>query len=338
MLTQHQMYQDVKFDNSKISPDTVTALLEMGNVVDDEVMLGAKILDIYKETRIETETIELPDDDEVNSLVKQAIDDMKTDPDLKKDLESQTPEKITELKNIMSAALSSGLNKYDNSVSVECVDYDTALKEFINHQDKGDTTEVYLDGELVMEVTGANRTTTKKAIQAFFVVMDVLFLVYAILSMPQCKPTKDAIEKLIQEFGKKISNAANQFISALSSVFQKLRNAHASGTSAFMTAVKNAAKTIGNAVVTCVKFLWENKKGLSLLKKITTAVFKAATGSVWKALYYVGQFVLGIISLIAGPAAMVAKVANLISALAALIVDSIDLANMSQEQATENVA
>ena len=189
-----------------------------------------------------------------------------------------------------------------------------------------------------MQVSGANQAPTRKAIQAFFVVLDVLFLVYAILSMPQCKPAKKAIEDLIRKFGAKISHAANSFISALSGVFSKLQSAHSDGSSAFVTAVKNAAKTIGNGVVHCVNVIWDKRKGLALLKDLTLAVFQAAMGSVWKALYYIGQFVLGVISLIAGPAAMAAKVANLLSALASLIVDSIELANMSTKNLNHELA
>jgi phage-related protein len=180
-----------------------------------------------------------------------------------------------------------------------------------------------------MSTRGDKRAISQRAVQTFWVVLDVCCLVYAILDLPQCRPAKDAVVNLLKKFGGAISAGANRFMGAIRGLLPKLSDAQKSG--GLLQAVKEVASAIGRAVADVFNAIMKNRGGLSALKSITLAVFQAAMSSWVKAVYYIGQFIAGAIALISAIGAMVKKIVALIAALAALIYDAIGLSQMGDQ-------
>lgn len=325
MLIQSSASPDVRFDNALLNEETVNAILAIGAAAPKDVELGVAVTRTFAaltDAQIAKATFSAS---EMAPIVKQAMDAMRSDPELASALAQADP---GQLQSDILKSLEKGITT-DGGHAATAVSLQNTMHDFFNWKDTDGETVVYMDGQPVMTVLGAKRPISKRAIQTFWVVFDVCCLIYAILDLPQCKPAKAAVEKLLQKLGSLISSAAGRFMNAIKGILPRMSEAQKGGRLA--EAVKEVATSIGRAVAGVFEALWKGKGGLSALKDITMAVFQAAVSSWAKALYYVGQFVAGAIALISGIGAMVKKVVALIAALAALIYDAILLAQMGDQ-------
>jgi len=327
MLVQSSASPQVRFDNAYLDQEAVDAILAIGSAAPKEVAMGAELTRAFAALTDAQIAAAAFRESEMAPMVKQAIEAMKDDPDLASALGQADPK---QLQSDILGALQKGLTSEGDQAATATAMQST-IRDFFNWKDTDNETVIYLEGRPVMSASGGNRAISQRAVQTFWIVLDVCCLIYAILDLPQCRPAKDAVVNLLKKFGSVISAGANRFMSAIRSMLPRLSDAQKSG--GLVKAVKEVASAIGRAVAAVFDAIMKNRGGLSALKDITLAVFQAAMSSWVKAVYYIGQFIAGAIALISAIGAMVKKIVALIAALAALVYDAIILSQMGSDQA-----
>ncbi len=327
MYTAFKQNPNILFNPALIDQDLVDVILQLGTNAPEDIALVGEVLEHYQAITNAERSSTAVDDQTADILVRDTIAAMKTDEELAKDIASEGEDKLSAK---LKLAFTEALDRDEAVIENNFAKNREVIHEFFRYEHDKDATVIYMDGEVIMETRGEARGASEKAVQTFWVVLDVMFVLYAIFDLPQCKPAKDAVTKLLKQFWSLISGTAGRFVGAIKSMLPALKVAKEEGK--LLQAVKAAAKGIANGVVAAVKFLWNYKGGLKAAKNITLAVLHAAASSVWKALYYAGQFILGVLSLLTGVGAFAKKVIALVSALAALVFDSIELSMMKSAE------
>jgi hypothetical protein len=327
MLVQSSASPQVRFDSAHLDQEAVNAILAIGAAAPKDVLMGVEVTRAFAALTDAKIAAAAFQESEMAPVVQQAIEAMKDDPDLASALGQADPK---QLQSDILGALQKGLTS-DGDPSTTATGMQSTIRDFFNWKDTDNETVIYLEGQPVMTARGDSRGISQRAVQTFWVVLDVCCVVYAILDLPQCRPAKDAVVNLLKKIGGVISAGANRFMSAIRSMLPALSDAQKSG--GLARAVKEVASAIARGVAAVFDAIMKNRGGLSALKSITLAVFQAAMSSWLKALYYIGQFVAGAIALISAIGAMVKKIVALVAALAALVYDAIVLSRMGDQAA-----